>query len=112
MAENKDKTKSEQEKTKERQRDISEQQQKPQERTIQEDKQDLRDQVDATRDRGGRAADVEKDPAEAQENDADWYNGRKPNDVVEVDGQRETVEARMARNGVNSPEARAGATHL
>lgn len=58
----------------------------------------------------GRQVDIDKDPAEAQENSADWYEGREPNDVVEVEGQRETVEARMARNGVTSPEAQAGAT--
>jgi hypothetical protein len=57
-----------------------------------------------------RKVDIDKDPAEAQENSADWYEGREPNDVVEVEGQRETVEARMARNGVAAPEKQAGAT--
>lgn len=57
----------------------------------------------------GRAVKVDKDPSEAQENDADWEAGRDPKDVVEVEGQRETVEARMARNGVYSPEKQAGA---
>lgn len=58
----------------------------------------------------GRQVDIDKDPAEAQENSADWSKGREPTDVVEVEGQRETVEAREARNGVNSPEQQAGAT--
>lgn len=43
---------------------------------------------------------LEKDPPEAQEQHADWSKGREPTDVVEVEGQRETVEARMARGGV------------
>lgn len=60
----------------------------------------------------GHAADVEVAPKEAQQNHADWYEGRDPNDVVEVSGQRETVEARMARNGQQSPEKAAGATTL
>lgn len=58
----------------------------------------------------GRKVDIEVDPPEAQENGADWEKGREPNDVVEVEGQRETVEARVARNGVFSPEKQAGAT--
>lgn len=57
-----------------------------------------------------RQVDIDKDPAEAQVNSADWLEGRDENDVVEVEGQRETVGARMARNGVTSPEAQAGAT--
>lgn len=60
----------------------------------------------------GHAADVEVNPPEAQQNHADWFEGREPNDVVEVSGQRETVEARMARNGQASPERAAGATTL
>lgn len=60
----------------------------------------------------GRRVDIDKDPKQAQENGADWLEGREPNDVVEVEGQRETAEARMARNGVTSPEAQAGATTL
>ena len=74
-----------------------------------DDQQALREQRDGSR---GRAADVEIDPPEAEQNDADWLEGREPNDVVEVAGQRETVEARMARNGQSSPEKRAGATTL
>jgi hypothetical protein len=57
-------------------------------------------------------AEVETDPREAEENHADWFEGREPNDVVEVSGQRETVEARMARNGQASAEKAAGATTL
>jgi hypothetical protein len=59
-----------------------------------------------------KPAKVETDPPEAKENGADWFEGRDPNDVVEVSGQRETVEARMARNGQASPEKAAGATTL
>lgn len=55
---------------------------------------------------------VEVAPPEAEENGANWYDGRKPNDVVEVAGQRETVEARMARNGMGAPEKAVGATTL
>lgn len=58
----------------------------------------------------GRKVDIEVNPPEVQENGADWFEGREPNDVVEVEGQRETVEAREARNGVNAPEKQAGAT--
>lgn len=58
----------------------------------------------------GRKVDIEVNPQEVQENSADWQDGRDPNDVVEVEGQRETVEARMARNGVNAPEKQVGAT--
>lgn len=57
-------------------------------------------------------ANVEVDPPEAEQNHADWFEGREPNDVVEVAGQRETVEARMARNGQASAEKAAGATTL
>lgn len=60
----------------------------------------------------GHAVDVEVDPKEAGENHADWYEGREPNDVVEVAGQRETVEARMARNGQSAPERAVGASTL
>lgn len=80
--------------------------------TAQEDRAQLDATAEAVRDRGGRAVKVEVDPAEAQENHADWLDGRDPNDVVEVDGQRETAEARMARNGISSPEKAAGATTL
>lgn len=52
----------------------------------------------------GRRTDVEVGPKEAQENGADWTVGRKPTDVVEVEGQRETIEAKMARNGVYAPK--------
>lgn len=58
----------------------------------------------------GRTVKVDKDPAQAQENSADWLDGRDENDVVEVEGQRETAGARMARNGVFAPEKQAGAT--
>lgn len=58
----------------------------------------------------GRKVDIEVNPPEVQKNSADWLEGREPNDVVEVEGQRETVESRMARNGVNSPEKQAGAS--
>lgn len=80
--------------------------------TAQEDRAQLDASYADTRDRGGRAAKVDKDPAEVQKNHADWLEGREPNDVVEVEGQRETAEARMARNGITGPEAQAGATHL
>lgn len=80
--------------------------------TAQKDRAQLDATSEAYRDRGGRAVKVETDPAEAEQNHADWLNGRDPNDVVEVEGQRETAEARMARNGVNSPEKAAGATTL
>lgn len=55
---------------------------------------------------------VEVAPAEAAVNGANWSEDRDPLDVVEVDGQRETVEARMARNGQASPQKRLGATTL
>lgn len=80
--------------------------------TAEEDRAQLNESYDAARDRGGRAVDVEVDPADAQKNGADWLEGREPNDVVEVEGQRETAEARMARNGQSAPEKGAGATTL
>jgi hypothetical protein len=55
---------------------------------------------------------VEVAPVEAERNGANWADGRDPLDVVEVAGQRETVEARMARNGQASPQKRLGATTL
>lgn len=55
---------------------------------------------------------VEVAPKEAEQNGADWTEGRDPLDVVEVSGQRETVEARMARNGQASPQKAVGATTL
>lgn len=55
---------------------------------------------------------VELAPPEAERNGADWSEGRDPLDVVEVDGQRETVEAKMARNGTMSAQKRLGATTL
>jgi hypothetical protein len=55
---------------------------------------------------------VEVAPSEAAVNGANWSEGRDPLDVVEVAGQRETVEARMARNGQASPQKRLGATTL
>lgn len=75
--------------------------------TAQEDQEQLRKQLTPD---VGRKVDVEVNPPEVQENSADWQEGREPNDVVEVEGQRETVEARMARNGVNAPEKQVGAT--
>lgn len=55
---------------------------------------------------------VEVAPAEAEQNGANWQENRDPLDVVEVAGQRETVEARMARNGLASPQKAVGATTL
>lgn len=80
--------------------------------TVEEDREQLNAANEETRNRGGRAVDVEVDPADAQKNHVDWLDGRDPNDVVEVEGQRETVEARMARNGQSAPEKQAGATTL
>ncbi len=74
--------------------------------TAQEDQENLRKQLTPD---AGRKVDIEVNPPEVQEQSADWFEGREPNDVVEVEGQRETVEARMARNGVNAPEKQAGA---
>lgn len=51
----------------------------------------------------GRREDVDVNPAEVAENDADWAAGRELTDVVEVEGQRETVESRLARNGYAKP---------
>jgi len=67
--------------------------------TVQADQEYLREQKTKGRDRGGRATQVDVNPAEMQENDADWLDGRDPGDVVEVEGQRETAQARMGRNG-------------
>jgi len=80
--------------------------------TAEGDREQLDASTKAARDRGGRKAraDVDINPPEVLKNHADWSEGRKPNDVVEVEGQRETVEARMARNGVYAPEKQAGAT--
>lgn len=75
--------------------------------TAEDDRRQLEDQLTPDI---SRRVDIDKDPAEAQKNSADWSKGREPNDVVEVEGQRETVEAREARNGVVAPERQAGAT--
>lgn len=80
--------------------------------TVEEDREQLNASAEQQRNRGGRAVEVEVDPAETQKNHADWLEGREPNDVVEVEGQRETAEARMARNGQSAPEKQAGATTL
>lgn len=75
--------------------------------TVEDDKRQLAEQLTPD---AGRRVDIDKNPPEAEQNGADWLEGREPNDVVEVEGQRETVESRMARNGVTSPEAQVGAT--
>lgn len=73
-----------------------------------------RDRVLKNEGLGGRTRDVKVEvaPEEAARNGANWAEGRNPLDVVEVAGQRETVEARMARNGNASPQKAVGATTL
>lgn len=68
--------------------------------TVEDDQKALKTQLH-TNDIG-RAANVEVNPPEVQQNDADWLAGRDENAVVEVEGQRETAGARMARNGLSA----------
>lgn len=75
--------------------------------TAEDDRRQLQEQLTPDI---GRKVDIEKDPADAQKNSTDWLEGRDPNDVIEIEGQRETAESKMARNGVNAPEKQAGAT--
>lgn len=67
-----------------------------QELPVGHDRNALINQTEADR---ARHDNVEVNPPEVEENNADWLNGREPTDVVEVEGQRETASARMARNG-------------
>lgn len=73
-----------------------------------------RDRVLKNEGLGGRTRDVKVEvaPEEAARNGANWAEGRNQLDVVEVAGQRETVEAKMARNGNASPQKAVGATTL